>query len=142
MGKINLPFHSFVSPLAWLIGMLGKNLPNENLPRVTITRGFIVDIWESREVLQEFISVFCGSLFFGGLHLTMLVMYTSCFLRPIESNKSSSSEPALPMKGSPILSSLNPGASPMNMISAFGLPLPGTVLVRSFDKLQAKQLEI
>ena len=48
MGKIIFPFHSFVSPLALLIGMLGKNLPNENLPRVTITMGFIVDIWESR----------------------------------------------------------------------------------------------
>ena len=44
MGNINLSFQARGMPLTLLIGRPGKNLLNENLPRVTITTGSIACI--------------------------------------------------------------------------------------------------
>ncbi len=53
-------------------------------------------------------------------------MKTSSLLISIDDSNSVSNCPALPTNGLPCSSSVAPGASPMNKISAFGLPSPGT----------------
>src|SRR5581483_571970 len=57
-------------------------------------------------------------------------MKTSLRCRPTPFRSFSSSFPAWPTKGSPCLSSWNPGASPTNISSACGLPEPNTTCVR------------
>ena len=57
-------------------------------------------------------------------------------VRPIASMIFVSSWPARPMNAIPCSSSSRPGASPMNMRSAFGLPCPKTMLVRVGASLQ------
>jgi hypothetical protein len=70
----------------------------------------------------------CWLLLPGGLHLTTFVMYTSSRLSPALAKASVNNLPALPTKGLPCKSSSSPGPSPTTMISADGLPSPGTAL--------------
>ena len=57
-------------------------------------------------------------------------MKTSPRVRPISSSSESSSRPAWPTNGRPCLSSLAPGASPMNIRSASAFPEPKTTVWR------------
>ena len=68
------PFQLCGLPRALLIVWLGKNLPNEYLPRVTMIRGAIISICSSRYGPQDCISLGSGSLLLGARHLIMFVM--------------------------------------------------------------------
>ena len=70
-----------------------------------------------------------GTLFFGGLHFTVFVMYTSSLETPAFSSASDNFFPAMPTNGSPCKSSFLPGASPTNMTSELKFPFPGTECV-------------
>lgn len=120
----------------------GKNRFMENRPRVTITFGLIIANCWSNHGLQASISSGNGSRLPGGRLLMMLVIKTSSLLSPIDSINWVRNFPAAPQKGRPVLSSLNPGASPINMISASGLPSPGTAQVRVPAKPHRWQLWI
>jgi len=98
--------------------MFGKNFEKENLPNVIITEGLINEICRARYGSHESISVCCGSLLLGGRHLSIFVMYIWDLFMPTESRSSLSKLPALPAKGLPVLSSLKPGASPINITCA------------------------
>src|SRR5947199_4231693 len=63
-------------------------------------------------------------------HLRTFAMYTSSRVRPMPASSCSSSFPAAPTNGTPCLSSWNPGASPTNMRSESGSPVPKTTCVR------------
>src|SRR4051794_38468171 len=71
--------------------------------------------------------------------LTALVTYASERSMPAASSPSSSTLPAGPTKGRPARSSLSPGCSPTNTISAFSDPSPKTVCVPVFQRSQALQ---
>jgi hypothetical protein len=60
-------------------------------------------------------------------------MKTFSLEKRISDSKESRNFPASPTKGFPLTSSQCPGASPINMISAFGLPSPGTAFLRVFQ---------
>ena len=62
-----------------------------------------------------------GSLLFGGLHLTTLVIKTLSLFSLIDPSISSKNLPAAPTKGSPILSSAAPGPSPIKTRLLFHL---------------------
>src|SRR5258708_3524092 len=66
-------------------------------------------------------------------------MNTSSRLRPMPRSISVSNPPAAPTNGRPCWSSWKPGPSPMNMISASGLPSPGTASVRRSQSLHRRQ---
>ena len=83
-----------------------------------------------------------GSLFLGGLHLTILVIKISSLDKLMWFKSSSRTLPALPINGLPARSSFAPGASPIKSMSAFGLPWPGTVLVLYLCREQLVQFEI
>ena len=74
------------------------------------------------------LSFVVGTLFFGGLHLTIFVMYTSSRVIPAFSSAIDNFFPAIPMNGSPFISSFFPGASPTKITSDLKFPLPGTEL--------------
>ena len=104
-------------------------------PRATRTLGWIILICSIRYGRQVCISTGvgarlpdepCGML---GRHFKMLAMYTSPRANPIVSIILVSNWPARPTNGSPCASSSAPGASPINITSASGLPTPNTVCV-------------
>ena len=95
--------------------------------RSTITFGLINLICESMYSLQMFASSFSGFLFCRGLHFTILVIYMSSLFKPIPWSALFMSCPAFPTKGIPCSSSSAPGPSPINIISAFLLPVPITI---------------
>lgn len=68
----------------------------------------------------------CGSLLPGGLHFTMLAIYTSCLFSPIAPMILARSSPAGPTKGRPDSSSIAPGPSPTNRRDASRAPSPNT----------------
>ena len=84
--------------------------------------------------VQVSISLGIGSRFSGGLHFTTLVMKTSFLEKPISGNNESRNLPAVPTKGSPLMSSDRPGASPMSITLLSGLPTPGTAFRRFFQR--------
>jgi hypothetical protein len=71
-----------------------------------------------------------------------LVISTLCRSRPIAASMRSRSWPARPTKGRPMRSSSAPGASPMIMTGAAGLPSANTVLVAVRFKAQPSQSAI
>ena len=73
----------------------------EYRPNVTITFGSICSICSSSHLEQASASLGNGSLFPGGLHLTILAIYTLDRRMPIEAMSSSNSFPAGPTKGLP-----------------------------------------
>ncbi|MBS1268704.1 MAG: hypothetical protein MAG458_01436 [Nitrosopumilus sp.] len=77
-----------------------------------------------------------GILLFGGLHFTTFVMYISSLDMFASFNAFDNFFPAIPINGSPLLSSFLPGASPMKITSDRKLPLPGTELVLVLHKSQ------
>lgn len=87
-------------------------------------------------------SSFLGSRFSGGRHLTMFVMKMSSLFKFMCASISLRMRPAAPTKGRPCSSSFLPGASPINIMSALGFPVPGTVLVRSWASGQFLQMFI
>jgi hypothetical protein len=95
-----------------------------------MSSGWMIRICLSRYGVQVSISSGLGSRFFGGLHFTMFVMKTLSLDDFICDNRVSRNLPAVPTKGSPLMSSELPGASPMNMIRLLGLPTPGTAFLR------------
>ncbi len=130
MATINLPSTSFAFPWMALIRASGKNLDIDILPRVTITRGLMASICRSKYFPQARISSGNGSRFSGGRHFTTLQMKTPFLSNPAFARRSLNSLPAAPTKGLPCSFSLNPGPSPMNIISALGGPSPGTDRLR------------
>jgi hypothetical protein len=68
-----------------------------------------------------------------------LVINTPCRSRPIAASMRSRSWPARPTKGRPMRSSSAPGASPMIMTGAQGLPSAKTVLVAVRFKAQSSK---
>ena len=56
-------------------------------------------------------------------------MYTCSLLIPAFSSALDNFLPAIPINGSPLMSSFLPGASPTKITSDLKLPLPGTELV-------------
>src|SRR4051794_40002100 len=120
---VSLPLSCFV---AWL-------------PSVAITFGLISSTWRKRYGSHASFSSGTGSRLPGGRHLSTLQTKTSARVRPIPARSLSSSFPAWPTNGSPCLSSWKPGASPTNIRSASGLPLPKTTCVRPSCKRQRVQ---
>ena len=100
------------------------------LPTQRITFGSIISICFWSHSIQRSCSVFFGSLFSGGLHLSILAMYILVsLLRPTSSSISVRSLPLLPTNGLPCSSSSLPGASPITSTLAFSTPSPKTSLV-------------
>ena len=102
-------------------------------PIATTTNGLISSTWRSIHGAQLAISPACGVRFFGGRHLTTLVIATVARDRPTPSSTPSKSWPDLPTKGSPVSSSWAPGASPTTRTLA---PLgwwPTTTVARVAD---------
>ena len=100
------------------------------MPSATITFGRIVCTWRNTNGSHAATSSGSGLRFSGGRHLMMFAMYTSSRVSSIASMIFVSSCPALPTNGMPCTSSSWPGASPMNMSSAEGLPTPKTICRR------------
>src|SRR5438094_5235355 len=120
---VSLPFSCLV---AWL-------------PSVAITFGRISSTWRKRYGSHASFSSGTGSRLPGGRHLRTLQTNTCERSRPIPASSLSSSLPAWPTKGTPCLSSWKPGASPTNIRSASGLPLPKTTCVRPSCRRQRVQ---
>ena len=80
-----------------------------------------------------------GSRLCGGRHLRMLAMYTDSRAMPTAYRYRSSSFPAAPTNGMPVLSSSPPGASPTNIRRARESPTPNTDLVRVSHRGHARQ---
>ena len=129
-------------PRSWEILASGRNSPIEILPRVTIISGCIAFSCAFKKGEQVFFSKGVGSLLSGGLHFTELVMNTCSRLKPIDCNESCRSCPDLPTNGNPSSSSLAPGASPMNRMSALAGPIPGTAFVLVLCKSHLVQVFI
>ncbi len=78
----------------------------------------------------------------GGRHFKIFAIYTSSRLNWIASRIFVSNCPARPTNGIPCASSSAPGASPITIRSALGLPTPKTNFVRVFPRPHFKQLQI
>ena len=102
----------------------------EILPSVTISVGFRYAICCAKYGIHAVFSSGSGSLLLGGLHFTVLAMYTMSLLNPERLNMSCNTCPDLPTKGSPAASSSAPGASPMSIMWGLVDPIPGTAFVR------------
>src|SRR5436305_1099243 len=109
------------------------------LPSVAITFGRISSTWRKRYGSHASFSSGTGSRLPGGRHLSTLQTNTCERSRPIPARSLSSSFPAWPTNGTPCLSSWKPGASPTNIRSASGLPLPKTTCVRPSCRRQRVQ---
>ena len=111
------------------------------LPNVTMTSGLIVCVCWRKKVAHASISSGFGLRFEGGLHLRTFAMKTSSRLSPATSSSSSRNFPAAPTKGFPCKSSFLPGASPIIITRACGLPSPKTTLVLPSQSEHALQVE-
>ena len=99
------------------------------LPSEQITRGWISSICRNRWPSQASISTGCGIPVAGRPALEHVGDEAlPCASSPISASSWSSSLPARPTNGLPCLSSLNPGASPTNIRSASGSPVPNTTV--------------
>src|SRR5918911_1707948 len=78
-----------------------------------------------------------GTLLFGGLHFTTLVIKTSDLSMPAFCIAWSRIRPAAPTNGFPFRSSFFPGASPMNINFAETCPSPGTAFFLVLESLQS-----
>src|SRR5712692_1165808 len=111
-------------------------------PRQMMNLGLRSSICLYRWGVHASISEICGSRLFGGRHLRMLQMYTSSRFIPTASIILFNNCPAFPTNGSPWASSSAPGASPINMTSARGLPTPKTKFVRVYPSAHFTQVQI
>lgn len=102
----------------------------EWVPSVMISFGFMTVICLSRKGVHVWISAGAGSRLFGGRHFRMFPMKTCALETPASVNSVSKNFPAAPTNGLPFTSSQWPGASPISIIFAFGLPSPGTAFLR------------
>src|SRR5262249_2798913 len=91
-------------------------------PSSTRTLGDNSSIWRARNGAQASTSSGVGVRFPGGRQYTVLVMYTSLSVSPIDESMRSSNRPARPTNGLPCKSSSRPGASPISMMRAWSLP--------------------
>src|SRR5439155_6410227 len=98
-------------------------------PRHRIMRGLMSEICFQRYGSHASTSSGFGSRLFGGRDFRMFAIYTSSRLKSIAASILLRSCPARPTNGSPCLSSSAPGASPITMTFAFGLPTPKTNFV-------------
>ena len=101
-----------------------------------------MDSCHSKQGVQVFTSSSRGLRFLGGLHFTMLVMYTSLRVSPTAVSIFVRSFPAEPMKGLAVSSSFLPGPSPINTIGEFRFPSPGTVFSLSSCRRHRIQVAI
>ncbi|SPM44805.1 Uncharacterised protein [Orientia tsutsugamushi] len=98
------------------------------LPTKIINLGLTIAMCFSTNGLQITNSSDVGLRLAGGRQNTVLVIYT--FLvrdKLMDCNILSSNLPLSPQKGIPCLSSFCPGASPISIIGADGIPSPNTV---------------
>ena len=135
-----MPFQSRVRPCSSRIGPAAEEARHrEATERHDQLRLEQLDLAQACTCRTASSSSGSGSRLPGGRQRTTLVMNTSSRRRSIEPSISVSSCPAAPTNGRPCWSSWKPGPSPMNMISAVGLPSPGTPTVRVSHSLQSRQ---
>ena len=97
------------------------------LPTVRITLGFKKLSWRSMNGQQVACSFLVGVRFFGGRQRTTLVMVSESLGSPSSSvTMRRSSVPDRPTKGTPVSSSLAPGASPTINSPLLPSPMPMT----------------
>lgn len=98
-------------------------------PSSTSITGFMISICDRSQGMQTDASAGVGTLFPGGLHFTILLINICSFLvNPQAIRILSSNCPDNPTKGLPCISSSLPGASPISIIPACGLPSPKITL--------------
>lgn len=106
-------------PLSLVIPFWFKMRSVAKLPMVTMTLGLMRLMVLSRRTRQFSTSVFSGLRLFSGLQRMVFVMKMSSLVRLMVARRSWRIFPEAPQNGTPSLSSVAPGASPMNRIWAF-----------------------
>ena len=141
MGRVGLPNASVHWPRMRVIPVLPRTALQAILPMGTRISGFTMAMWRSKNGSIMAISSSLGSRFWGGRQGITFAMYRAvspslCRSMSMAANILSNSWPARPINGLPIWSSARPGASPIIMTRAVGLPSEKTRLRAPFFKAQ------